>query len=178
MTLDRSTVRPNPLWIIGALLIVIALSLFSYYPRFWPVDRLGKLSLGMSEVDATLAYGRKADGSSVSKNGQDKVIIFQSGPYYYEVRLRKAGQTFKIYQICSNSIYVESKGLRINDRFNEQDVLLTLGKPSYISVNQEGTRKISSFGTTKLAFMFDAEMIQEICVSDNLPVKFGSEYGT
>ncbi len=164
--------RTKQLTVIAALVAAAFLAYFLYV-RFWPVKTLGDLRLGMSEVEVTLAFGRKADESST--HGKVKQLTFYGAPgYINEVRLAKSGRTYKIYEICSNTQSVESKGIyRLS---NEDDVLRKLGKPTYVSVSQDGTVKISSFGSTNLAFMFELGTIREICVSNDLPVRFDKEY--
>lgn len=156
---------------IAALVVLAALTMMYLHNRPEPSTGLGEVELGMREMDVTLAYGRSPD-CIISESPTQKVW----GYYYIEecrakLYFTNEGSEFRLSTICGAGI-TES----VNYADSEEDVLRKLGSPSFVSVSHDGTQKLSSFEKYNVAFTFQAGDLKEICVSNELPLRFENEY--
>ena len=153
------------------LSFLVAIAIFLTYERFWPVHQLEGLRLGMSEVDVTLALGKRPDAVKASAYGNRRELVFSGGP---ELHFASSGTASALYRICSSGPPYE---LEIYDDTTEKEILRRFGAPSFVSVSNDGTTKISSFERSNLAFEFRQDKILKACVSSKMPVRYGDEYG-
>ena len=151
--------------------LLVAITISQTYERFWPVRSLDGLHLGMSEVDVTLALGEKPEAINSSVYSSRRELVFSGG---LKLQFATSGMSSVLYQICSSGPPYE---LKIYNNTTESDILSRFGEPSFVSVSNDGTTKISSFKNSNLAFEFRKNEILKACVSNKMPVRYVDEYG-
>ncbi|MDX7860650.1 hypothetical protein SJR95_11440 [Aeromonas caviae] len=125
----------------------------------------------MREMDVTLAYGRSPDCKISESETTKEWGYYQGEECGAKLFFRNDGSGFRLTRICGAGI-TDS----VNYGDDEKDVLRKLGSPSFVSVSQDGTQKLSSFEKYNVAFTFQAGELKDICVSSELPLRFANEY--
>jgi hypothetical protein len=144
-----------------------------------PVTRWNDLEIGMSELDVTLAYGRKPDCVGVDSK-DEKQLVFH-GQTECSTRLffrRESNAKNQLVKICTPYFapsYIDNYSFSV-PQSEEKQVISNLGEPSFVSINQAGTTRLSSFENYNVAFAFENEQIVLYCVTKDMPVRFSDEH--
>ncbi len=177
---------------IMILFVIIACGVGGYFAYDYWDNRVPKLnsfdgiSLGMSEVDVTVLYGRRPDCPSNEGSASKELNYYDSpgsrhwrsssllkSPCRIFITLTKTAEgEAHVTSICSNS---EPSEL-FSSTFRKGDLIERLGAPSYRSISTDGTLVYSNYPEHNLALMTEGRYIREWCVSDYLPIKFQEEY--
>lgn len=157
---------------IGALTLAgIGVMAALEYGRYSPVEQLGDVRLGASEVDATLAFGRQPDEVTYSVDRSRKLLVFRGAADQSTSLTFALSETSAVlYQVCST--YWTPRGKGIYRGSTESDVLRRLGGPTQVSASPDGTKKISSFARQNLAFEFKRDHILISCVGSDMPLGY------
>ena len=124
------------MFMISGLAILLALYIINS-PK--PASGMAGLKLGMSEMDVTLVYGSTPD-CVISESDIEKVWAYDYAGRHCDATLdfTKEDSSFKLTRICGGMPPEHS----INYSDDEESAVSKLGKPSFISVNEDGTQKV------------------------------------
>ncbi len=67
--------------------------------------------------------------------------------------------------------------LGFSQNSSEMDILNNLGKPSAVSIHEEGTEKILSYPQWNAAFELAKGRVIKVCVTDRPEMRYSAEYG-
>jgi hypothetical protein len=158
-----------------------------------PFDELGGIKLGTHQLDLTLTHGRP-QCTNQSYEGEFHGILGLLRPYPSGVRAlspREVMWGYTAFDDCGLALFIDGRSEeRAVSRLctykapsalgfllspSEQDVLAKLGKPSSVSINGDGTKRISNFDVLHLSINAEGGTIQQWCVSEQ-PMRFAQEY--
>lgn len=193
--------------ITSAITLCVAAIIFYFTVMYIPpfkslgVESLGQISLGMRDVDVSLAFGRKSD-CPVEKGDSYKTMSYQLGvgssftqgnSCRYEIFLRKQDDgTHQVSRVCfarevSRYMPIYTTDMKYewprsiwSDSYSvpgsEKSIIDTFGEPSSISVNQDGTGKVINYNKYNAAFFIVSGSVIQACVSNELPMRLQNEY--
>lgn len=150
---------------------------FEYQSRPQVATSLSGITLGMSELDVTLAKGAPDEVSELDpiSDGFRKYLLYKGSydSYTYAI-LRGSKDKLFVTDICDNGGY--GKVLGFGEYSSESDIISKLGTPSNVSVNQQGTEKLLSFPQWNAAFEIEKSHAKKVCVTSRPQMNYSVEY--
>ena len=166
--------------LIGIAVLVSGLGYWWHLKhKIQPVTTWHDVQLGMSDLDVTLAFGRKPDCTGVESSNEKELVFNGRTACSTSLSFRRESDSkFKLVKICTP--YFAPADID-NYEFStpesdEKRAVRNLGEPSFTSINKEGTTRLSSFARYNVAFAFENEQISLYCVTTDMPVRFSEEY--
>lgn len=167
--------------ILVALGVVVGVGIWGYFKyenRPQVMSSLNGIRLGMSEVDVTLQKGEPDHVSEIdaAPDGSRKLLLFKgsSDSYTYAI-LRGKKDSMVVTDICDKGGY--GRVLGFGEYSSENAVLEKLGKPSNLSINENGTGKLLSYPQWNAAFEVERGNIVKACVTNRPQMRYSTEYG-
>jgi len=152
-----------------------------YQNRPQVVESLGGVSVGMTDVEVTLALGKPGEDSgprTSEKVGQWKVFVYtkeHDDDYYLLVRFDGVNGVFTVDMICEEKGY--SSLLGFSRYSSEQALVDKLGQPEKVSITASGLEKMISYPKWKAVFRIEKGEVTGVCTSKDGTVEFAEEYG-
>lgn len=168
----------------AGVILVIGLLAYDHLSLRFPVDRFGHAVLGMNEVDVTLIHGEPPNSTELSADGNRKVLTYLRWPETIDYIFLRERNLYTLVRICNdhytpfNAHSPHSSGelYKLNGETTLRELTGRLGKPSNVSINRDGTRKILSFTFSNLAFEVHRDVVIRSCVGRDLPARYHVEY--
>lgn len=163
--------------LLGALIGVGAWLYSRYQDRPQIVTSLNSISLGMSEVDVTLAKGEPDQISDLdaTPDGFRKFLIYNKiGDSYTYAILRGSKESMIVTEICDKGGYGEVLGFGVQTPINR--IIEKLGEPASVSINKNGTEKLISYPRWNSAFELAQGSVMKVCVTSQPEIRYSEEY--
>lgn len=169
--------------VLGVLIILSLLALASFWlytkyeNRPQVVSSLNGVSLGMSEIEVTLAKGKPNEFSESNESKKlTKGLKYNGYTDSYTLVLLDGPtkNSYVVNTICDNRGY--GKVLGLGNYSSEKDIYEKLGKPSYISIYKDGTLKLITYPEWNVAFEISKGQVDEVCVTSRSEFRYNEEY--
>lgn len=158
---------------LGIVVLLSALASGGYWGWLQHVNRpqvttsLNGISLGMTEVEVTLAKGIPTEPAEAKLVEDDKSI--KKTLSYDDCFVRLRGPTEEdlvVTTVCDTKEWSTTKVAGIDTRTSENEVVRKLGQSPNTSVNEEGTIKILNYPKWKAAYFMQKGSVIQICITE------------
>lgn len=208
MKFDKKSIMEHKAFLVSFFVIVLVCVyvVFIYIPPFksFNVYQVGRIELGMTEVDVSLSFGRKSDcQEEEDTENNSKILKYQVGGdglpslnnrlCRYNILLRKESNgTYRVKRICFDRVYnaytptaaavmnYEQPRKLWSEEFwvpsTEDSIIKTFGAPSNTSIDTDGVLKLISFTDFNVSFVTKSNEVLQACITNELPLRFADEY--
>lgn len=163
--------------VLGAFVGVGVWLYLRHQDRPQVMDSLNGITLGMSEVEVTLAKGKPDQISELdtTEDGFRKFLLYKGSQddFTYAI-VRGPERAMSVTDICDKGGY--GKVLGFGDYTSEKRLVEKLGAPASTSINKEGTEKLLTYPQWNAAFEIAKGSVIKVCVTSREEMRYSEEY--